>query len=74
MNHVKARRDAERAVGTQRFDRAVEVIEGIEKVFRQRADGVDSIGIRLLLGSFLIIRELGTCPQGLIAQFVTLLF
>ncbi len=74
LDHVEPRRDSLGALGSQGVDRAVEVIEGIEQVFRQRSDRVDPIGVRLLLGPLLVIGELGPCPQGLIAELVTLLF
>ena len=48
-----------RSPGAQTPDGAIEVVERIEQVVRQRADGIGSVGVGLLLGALLVIRKLG---------------
>ncbi len=73
LNHVEARRDARGARGPQGFDGALEIVERLEQVARQRADRVDPVGVGLLLGALLVIGELGPAPEGLVAELVALL-
>ena len=72
LNHLEPRADALGGRGAQCVGGALEVVDGLEQVVRQVADGVGPIRVGLLLGPLLIVGELGTAAQELIAQVVSL--
>ena len=57
----------------ERLGGALEVVDGLEQVAGQGADGVDAVGVGLLLGPLLIVGELGAAAQELVAELVALL-
>ena len=72
LNHLQSRADAFGRRGSQRVGCAFQVVDGLEQVVRQVADGVGAIRVCLLFGALLIIGELGTVTEQLIAQVVSL--